>query len=404
MLRTMDEGYKVIALNGEKLNPLASFWQMTRGNAEALSIADRIGTLEAGTDADIVVLDARATPAMRLRMETVETLAEELFLLQTLGDDRAVAEVYVAGQAGQERLLASAAEACHRPCCQASRAEECGNGRMAAATSQRLPSRRATLVFPPSTRRPPLRSARRSASAGWRKTCRSSSTSAPSDRPLFYAALPGSTAANADWARRKINVVQMFLKSTYRMVLEQQRPDRTFKPGDGLDIADYVLAGGGFPVTVEGRRRHRRHRRFRPAGARGSTAIIVASALCAASRRCRSPTAMALDAALAGESEDRRDGRCETRCRKTFLTSIFDAAVAAADPELTIRKHLPAKPKGRTIVIGAGKGSAQMAAAFEKAWDGPLEGAGRHPLRLWRAMRAHRDHRGGASGARRGRA
>ncbi|WP_136616390.1 MULTISPECIES: glycerate kinase type-2 family protein [Mesorhizobium] len=59
---------------------------------------------------------------------------------------------------------------------------------------------------------------------------------------------------------------------------------------------------------------------------------------------------------------------------KTFLTSIFNAAVAAADPERTIRDHLPAKPKGRTIVIGAGKGSAQMAAAFEKAWDGPIEG------------------------------
>lgn len=59
---------------------------------------------------------------------------------------------------------------------------------------------------------------------------------------------------------------------------------------------------------------------------------------------------------------------------KTFLTSIFDAAVAAADPELTIRQHLPAKPKGRTVVIGAGKGSAQMAAAFEKVWDGPVEG------------------------------
>ena len=75
MLRTMDEGYKVIALNGEKLNPLASFWQITRGNAEALSIDGQVGTLDAGTDADIVVLDARATPAMRLRMETVETLA-----------------------------------------------------------------------------------------------------------------------------------------------------------------------------------------------------------------------------------------------------------------------------------------------------------------------------------------
>ena len=106
MLRTMDEGYKVIALNGEKLNPLASFWQMTRGNAEALSLADRVGTLEPGTDADIVVLDASATPAMRLRMETVETLAEELFLLQTLGDDRAVVEIYVAGRAAKSVLPA----------------------------------------------------------------------------------------------------------------------------------------------------------------------------------------------------------------------------------------------------------------------------------------------------------
>lgn len=72
------------------------------------------------------------------------------------------------------------------------------------------------------------------------------------DRPLFYAALPGSTAANTDWARRKTNVVRRFLRSTYALVLEQQRPDRTFKPGDGLDIRDYVLAGGGFPVTVAG--------------------------------------------------------------------------------------------------------------------------------------------------------
>jgi uncharacterized protein (UPF0303 family) len=72
------------------------------------------------------------------------------------------------------------------------------------------------------------------------------------DRPLFYAALPGSTGSNPDWARRKINVVKRFLKSTYRMVLEQQRPDRTFKLGEGIDISDYVLAGGGFPITVKG--------------------------------------------------------------------------------------------------------------------------------------------------------
>ncbi len=105
MLRTMDEAYKVIALNGEKLNPFASFWQITRGNAESLSLADRIGTLEPGTDADVTVLDASATPAMRLRMETVKTLAEELFLLQTLGDDRAIAEVYVSGKPAKSDLL-----------------------------------------------------------------------------------------------------------------------------------------------------------------------------------------------------------------------------------------------------------------------------------------------------------
>ena len=101
MLRTMDEGYKVIASHGEKLSPLASFWQATRGNAEALSLAHRIGTLEPGMDADFVVLDARATPAMRLRMERASTLSEELFVLQTLGDDRTVVETYVAGRAAK---------------------------------------------------------------------------------------------------------------------------------------------------------------------------------------------------------------------------------------------------------------------------------------------------------------
>ena len=106
MLRTMDEAYKVIALQGEKINPLAAFWQITRGNAEALSLAGHVGTLEPGMDADIVVLDARATPAMRLRMERVETLAQELFLLQTLGDDRAIAETYVAGQPAKSALAA----------------------------------------------------------------------------------------------------------------------------------------------------------------------------------------------------------------------------------------------------------------------------------------------------------
>ena len=59
---------------------------------------------------------------------------------------------------------------------------------------------------------------------------------------------------------------------------------------------------------------------------------------------------------------------------KRFFTDLYEAAVAAADPARVIGRFLPERPKGRTIVIGAGKGSAQMAKAFEDAWDGPLEG------------------------------
>ena len=98
MLQTMAEAYKVLQLQSQNLTPLMSFYMMTRGNAEALTLTDRIGTLEAGTDADICVLDSRATPSMALRMEAAETLSEELFVLQTMGDDRSVAAVYVAGE------------------------------------------------------------------------------------------------------------------------------------------------------------------------------------------------------------------------------------------------------------------------------------------------------------------
>jgi guanine deaminase len=105
MLKTMDEAYKIQQLLGERMNPLESFYHMTLGNAVALDLADRIGTLDEGTDADIVVLNAGATPAMRLRMEAVTSLSEELFLLQTLGDDRSVVETYVAGKASKPDSL-----------------------------------------------------------------------------------------------------------------------------------------------------------------------------------------------------------------------------------------------------------------------------------------------------------
>ncbi|AYG59880.1 guanine deaminase [Rhizobium jaguaris] len=104
MLRTMDEAYKIQQLLGERLNPLESYYYMTLGNAEALSLADKIGTLDPGTDADLVILNASATPAMALKMEVVKSLAEELFLLQTMGDDRAIVETYVAGEPAKSVL------------------------------------------------------------------------------------------------------------------------------------------------------------------------------------------------------------------------------------------------------------------------------------------------------------
>ncbi len=98
MLETMDEAYKVLHLRGQKLTPFNSFYRMTLGNARALKLEDRIGSLHDGADADIVVLDSSGKSAMEYRMRTATTLAEELFILQTMGDDRCIAETYVAGK------------------------------------------------------------------------------------------------------------------------------------------------------------------------------------------------------------------------------------------------------------------------------------------------------------------
>ena len=62
----------------------------------------------------------------------------------------------------------------------------------------------------------------------------------------------------------------------------------------------------------------------------------------------------------------------------TLLRALFEAALGAADPKLAVPAHLPPQgsslPKGRTLVIGAGKAAATMAQAVEESWNGPLEG------------------------------
>ncbi|WP_343312321.1 heme-degrading domain-containing protein [Brucella sp. BE17] len=72
------------------------------------------------------------------------------------------------------------------------------------------------------------------------------------DRRLFFSSTEGATSDNAEWLRRKLNVVRRFHASTYRLVLEQKRDDRMFAPHKALDVNDYALAGGGFPIRIAG--------------------------------------------------------------------------------------------------------------------------------------------------------
>ena len=71
-------------------------------------------------------------------------------------------------------------------------------------------------------------------------------------RPLFYAALPGSTAENADWVRRKVNTVLRFHKSSYRVGREYELRGLDWGTARGIDPLDFAPAGGGFPVHLIG--------------------------------------------------------------------------------------------------------------------------------------------------------
>ncbi len=98
MPATLGAAHGIGQLLGAPLHPFDAFRLATAGNAAALGLGAVIGRLAPGYEADLVVLDPRATPAMALRATAAESLADELFVVQTLGDDRAVAAVYVAGE------------------------------------------------------------------------------------------------------------------------------------------------------------------------------------------------------------------------------------------------------------------------------------------------------------------
>jgi uncharacterized protein (UPF0303 family) len=70
--------------------------------------------------------------------------------------------------------------------------------------------------------------------------------------PLFYCALPGATPNNAEWIRRKKNVLYRFHKSTYAVGLEYTRNETTLEARTGAPLADFVTAGGCFPIRMRG--------------------------------------------------------------------------------------------------------------------------------------------------------
>jgi guanine deaminase len=99
----MGEAYKVGQLAGETLDPLHAFYLATLAGARALRIDDKVGNLLPGKEADFLVLDLAATPLMARRTAGAATLAEKLFILSVLGDDRAIAATYLAGKLAHSR-------------------------------------------------------------------------------------------------------------------------------------------------------------------------------------------------------------------------------------------------------------------------------------------------------------
>ncbi len=97
-LQTMNESYKIAQLQGYSLSSACAFYLATKGGANSLYLDDKIGSIAEGMEADLVVLDLKSTPLMDFRMSYCKDIHEVLFILMTLGDDRATKAVYVAGE------------------------------------------------------------------------------------------------------------------------------------------------------------------------------------------------------------------------------------------------------------------------------------------------------------------
>ncbi|HEY5558279.1 MAG TPA: guanine deaminase [Steroidobacteraceae bacterium] len=103
MLGVLHDAYKVAQLRGNSLSPLSAFYLATLGAARALDLDGRIGSFAKGREADFIVLDPAATPLLARRTAAARDISGKLFLLMTLGDDRAVAQTYLKGRLCHDR-------------------------------------------------------------------------------------------------------------------------------------------------------------------------------------------------------------------------------------------------------------------------------------------------------------
>ena len=98
MLRTMAAAYEIGQLRGHPLHPAQLLWLGTAGSARSLRMDDRIGNIAPGMEADLVVLDLASTPAIAQRVAQADDIWEAIFPTIMMGDDRAVAQVWIGGR------------------------------------------------------------------------------------------------------------------------------------------------------------------------------------------------------------------------------------------------------------------------------------------------------------------
>lgn len=97
MLRTMAAAYEIGQLRGTPLHAAQLIWLATSGSAHSLHMGDKVGSVSTGYEADLTVLDLSSTPAIAQRHAQAKGHWESLFATIMMGDDRAIADVWIAG-------------------------------------------------------------------------------------------------------------------------------------------------------------------------------------------------------------------------------------------------------------------------------------------------------------------